>query len=249
MLYAAADRGKKKKKRKKGFIWMVTASVSACALSAAKSLPQKLHVWDPSKNNPLPTLVLPHSPFVYQKGQNIMSLTTHVMQNHQARGWNDLSSSSRMVFIPQRSRNPMETPANITPTSSSTSQLVSRELGVSCSSESVLAPPSPAALFYLTNFNDGIPDCWLQDCSLTTNSGHEMLTGDGWEMAFTSSEMLAISKENFLSNPHQNLKIQRKIIQQRQIETHTLPPAQVSKRRVIKVRNKMSLSQSCQKEL
>lgn len=33
-----------KKKRKKGFICMVTASVGACTLSAVKSLPQKLHV-------------------------------------------------------------------------------------------------------------------------------------------------------------------------------------------------------------
>lgn len=67
MLYAAAGREKeeKKKKIKKGFIWMVATSASICSLPAVKSLHQKLRVWDPSRDDPLAALRLPLSPFVY----------------------------------------------------------------------------------------------------------------------------------------------------------------------------------------
>lgn len=221
---------------------MVTASVSAFTLSAVKSLPQKLHVWDPSKNNPLPTLVLPLSPFVYQKGQNTTNLTTLVMQNHQGRDWNVLSSGSHTAFKPQRSRNLMEVQLN---NSSQLSQSICRELGVSCSSESVLAPPSPAALFYITNFSDDIPNCQLQGNTLLQIQGMKYWLEMDGKCLLVPEKCLVISKENFLSNPPQNLKIETKILQHRQIgiHTHTLQ----LRLWIIKVRNKMGLSQSCQK--
>lgn len=47
---------KREKKNWKGFIWMVITSASICTLSALKSLRQKLHGWDFSKNDPLSAL-------------------------------------------------------------------------------------------------------------------------------------------------------------------------------------------------
>lgn len=176
---------------------MVTASVSACTLSAAKSLPQKLHVWDPSKNSPLPTLVLPHSPFVYQNMQNITDLTTLVTQNHQARDWSDLSSGSYMVFIPQRSRNLKGTPANITPASPHSPSPECWE-----SPDTVLqlffASLTSIMTFLIASYKT-VPSPQIQGMKYWLEMDEKCL--------LVPDKCLVISKENFLSDPAQSLKI------------------------------------------
>lgn len=177
----------------------------------------------PPKITPLPTLVLPHSPFVYQNMQNITNLTTLVTHSHQAKGWSDLSSGSHMVFTPQRSRNLVGTPANITPASppspfsegweSPVAVRVSWHLPVL---QLFFTSLTSMMTFLIASYKT-VPSPQIQGMKYWLEVDEKWL--------LVPEKCLVISKEDFLSNPPQNLRIKTKIIQERQIGIHTHTPS------------------------